>query len=142
MSLTIGLATGLWILSFKTLQAWKRFFCCSECQAPSTQKTYPGTNFEGSQQQFLLTRPLISLVRTSNSYQPPLPQHQQVNTAIVLEHSSRQQQLFQGSQPPSNGTHYMTRSLGNGGAGISNRGLNTESGDQLYDMSWKTSNVL
>lgn len=134
MSLTVGLATGLWMFSLKTLQAWKAFFCCKSCQAPSMQKTYPGSTYEGSQQQFILTRPLI----TSASNSLP-PSQQPIPTAITLEHTSRP--FFNGSS--SNGGHYMTTSIGNNYNKVNGcLANNTASAGQHYDISWKTSKII
>jgi hypothetical protein len=90
MSLTVGLATGLWTFSFKTLQAWRRFLCCRQCQAPLQQKYTAATAIihynesvneqYGQQTQVLLTtRPLseapysMSLKHPPSELPPPPP---------------------------------------------------------------------
>lgn len=132
MSLTVGLATGLWMFSFKTLNTWKTFFCCKGCQAPSTQKTYPGSSYEGSQQQFLLARPLI----TSDPNSFPSSQQPMASAVTIEQRSSRT--LFPAS---SNGSHYITRSIGNNYNEV-NESLPNNTKEQLYDISWKTSRIL
>jgi hypothetical protein len=78
MSLIVGIATCLWILSIKTLRAWQRFLCCGYCQAPSTQK-YPA-NLVQSNAQLAQTRPLIPPTRNP----PPPPRPNNLNHYIPL----------------------------------------------------------
>uniref|UniRef100_A0A915EPI9 Frizzled-4 n=1 Tax=Ditylenchus dipsaci TaxID=166011 RepID=A0A915EPI9_9BILA len=70
MSLTVGLATGLWIFSPKTLQAWSRFVCCC-CWGSSSQK---GGKYSGStvNQQLQSRQPLL-LPHTNGLPAPPAP---------------------------------------------------------------------
>lgn len=68
MSVVVGIATALWIMSPKTVRAWHRFLCCGNCQAPPTQKLH-SHNCSQSVYQSAQTRPLIPPSRNP----PPMP---------------------------------------------------------------------
>lgn len=73
MNLMIGISTGMWVFSFKTMRSWRDFLFCGQCQAPPTQKTVQSpaiiTSSRTPNVDPTQTRPLIPPARNP----PPIP---------------------------------------------------------------------
>lgn len=83
MSLAVGIATGMWIISPKTFYTWQRVLCCGLCStAPAKQSAVGCESVAGSSGPFSLNRPLIP------SANPPPPPHQYMPLTISTARSN------------------------------------------------------